>query len=193
MNLFSSDKENSKTYEIGTEFFNDSPWGCYLEGYREAFELISKQILDKIKSSQFFNRNIFLPIFYLFRHFLELIFKEICMNCDKQLGEVNKYNNHDLKRLFENFKAKAQKVYEEPYKSNQHNDSPFNDFELSQIEHVVNQFHTFDKGSYTFRYPSDLKGHPVWPSSEKVDFLDFYRRMKDIESILIRISYDTMN
>jgi len=192
MEIFKQDKKNKQNVEIGTDFFDSYPWSCYFEGYREAATSLSKLVIEKLDSGEFVNRNIYIPIFYLYRHFLELAFKEICINCDRQLKTNNNYNYHDLKTLFQNFKDKVERIYKEPYLKNRLMGKPFSDNELKEIEDIVNQFDNFDKGSYSFRYPSTKGGDPVWPKSIKVDFRKFTDNIKRIEIVLSKISVDTM-
>lgn len=136
----------------------DNKWFLYGEGYRQAIELIEKQILEVDRTSQDF---LIFPYCYLIRHYIEIRLKET-------IDEGNKVNGnpvdpskggHDLSILWK----KSQEVLKNIYQD-QHEEAP------KEISTFIEELHSIDVKSDNFRYPVDKNGHTTLDKITEINF-----------------------
>lgn len=103
---------------------------------------------------------LFIPVAYLYRHFLELMLKDlvrISMKGNMIVVPDGRLSQHDIEKLWQS----ARKAIEVMWPA-----SPPDD--LNAVEQVIHQFHQFDPHGQAFRYSHDLKGNanlstaPTW-------------------------------
>lgn len=131
--------------------------------YKESADMI----IDNIEKGTIQgNTAIFLsPIAYLYRHSFELILKKLIfqgiilgvLEQDKKLIEI--LENHELYPLWNKVRIVLENIWPE-------GDTK----DLSNVERVIQQFHSVDQSGQYFRYASDKRGNPINKHSICVDF-----------------------
>jgi len=122
---------------------------AHQEGFRRATEILLEYFLEDIESAANDRDTVVLPILFLFRHYLEIRFKEIITTGNQLLGSSSKLpSGHKLRSLW----LKCLTVCEEIYGSEFPGD-------MKLIEECVNDLEKLDCTSQNFRYPLDLKGN----------------------------------
>lgn len=150
--------------------FGDSMYTFgYINGYKEAGDiLVSNGCPDLL----------LFPIMSNYRHYLELLFKNICeKNMSKKLFKNFIYkNSHDLNQCWINAKSFL---------------SPsLPSAQIEYIENVVSFFYNLDPHSYTFRYEKDKKlKKSIKQDHLNIDLLELKESIDTVDSFL-RSTYD---
>jgi len=135
-----SSQYNSRLYSFG------GIWDNYGEGYKQAIELIEREVLENNRTYQDF---LIYPYCFLMRHFIEIRLKEVIYEGTKKLnGEPEIKEGHNLPHLWD----KAQKILKELWK--EHYEEAHKD-----ILSFINDFNSLDNKSDGFRYPFDTNGN----------------------------------
>lgn len=121
-------------------------------GYRQATEILLRRFLDDPDGTAGERDSIVLPILFLFRHYLELRFKDIIVYGQLLSGQhVQWRHGHDLESLW----AEAQQLCEALYGSGLPS-------EFLRVGDCVMDLCQLDPNSTSFRYPRDTNGRPVF-------------------------------
>ncbi|MDX1959648.1 MAG: hypothetical protein SFU98_13820 [Leptospiraceae bacterium] len=147
-----NDKNN---LEIGFSRKPKNIFGIYAKGYWNSASKLSKSLLRKVR----FHEYEAYPIFFLYRHSLELYLKSIIYKTDilLYLNEPDKVNlellnMHDLNIL----STKANNILKEIF---------YEDLEIMKLSEEIIQtskeFSDIDPYSFSFRYPIDTKGKSI--------------------------------
>lgn len=164
-----SDREPDKTY---LEIIDIGQWESYLSSYKKVAHYLTQysnnlNIGDKIY-----------PIAFLYRHYLEILLKEIlfillaCLYLgvvDKEEFDkksVDKRNVHNLLQIWNEIKK-----YWREWRGN---DNLFDEQDLENFETNLQEFHKLDPKAEAFRYPITRQGKPTIPSYRKIDLSDLY-------------------
>lgn len=119
-------------------------------GFRRAAELLLGYFLQDIDSAACDRDRLVLPILFLFRHYLELRFKEAITSGSKLLGEPVAWPiGHDLADLWRKFREVCESIY-----GSDHADH------LQFVAKCVADINDLDPSSENFRYPIDRHGNP---------------------------------
>lgn len=121
-------------------------------GYRQAAERLLERFLADPEGMAGEQDSLVLPILFLFRHYLELRFKEIIVYGQLLLGQSASWpdRQHDLRTLWVQVVELCNAVY---------GSATSEDFAL--IERCVSDLCQLDSKSATsFRYPRDHRGRP---------------------------------
>ena len=163
------DREPEKTY---LEIIDIGQWESYLSSYKKVAHYLTQysnnlNIGDKIY-----------PIAFLYRHYLEILLKEIlfillaCLYLgvvDKEEFDkksIDKRNVHNLLKIWNEIK----KYWRELRGSdNILDEQDFRNFEIN-----LQEFHELDPKAEAFRYPITRQGEPTIPSYRKFDLSDLY-------------------
>lgn len=136
-------------------FSPDVPWFAYAAGYKEAADRLVAGIAEGMHGQDM----LVFPIFFLYRHYLEVSIKEQIKECQLLLDLAPPPNprnknqrikaalGHDLEGLWAYLKELLPGVY-----------PGLSDAVLSEIDRVVQAFHHHDGGGDAARYPLDLDG-----------------------------------
>ena len=117
----------------------------FATGYKEAAD----QLINYMCKSASSRDTLVFPIIFLYRHYLELRFKDIIVIGTKLLDKNEKYpDGHKLKDLWPRAKGIARQVWKDS------GEPP----EFALIDHIVQEFLKFDPESDAFRYPTDKTG-----------------------------------
>jgi len=155
MKYFKADQDweyNSRINKV------DNKWLFYGEGYREASELIEKQILEIDRTKHDF---LIYPYCYLIRHYIEIRLKEII----DEGGKVNRNpidpskGGHDLSVLWSKSQETLGEVWMDRFKV-----APL------EISEFINELHSIDVKSDNFRYPIDKNGQETLGEIKQINF-----------------------
>lgn len=149
----------------------DSQFYGYMQGYKEAADSL---INDAINSRDISKLDIVIfPVCFLYRQYLELVMKNIFLAYS---GENKATKIRTLKEVSHNLYKIWNKI--KPYLKEEASEEELND--IAAVEGYIQQFHEFDKSSYTFRYPitKDLKG--VIPEKRRVNLGNLKERMNEL-------------
>lgn len=133
-------------------------WWEYTMGYKEAGDLLLQNALENGRQHV-----LVFPIIFLYRHYIELMLKEIIMNNRAFLGISEDFPSyHNIDRLWEICRENFQKVDEAI-------DPQFTKIEEYQkiveaydaLEIDLRKFTQLDPTSESFRYPVDKRGRPI--------------------------------
>lgn len=158
------------------------------QGYRRAVEVLLDHFPRDIIGTASDRDFLILPILYLFRHYLELRFKEIIVLGRIILGEdYQRPWGHELDKLWQDCRPVCEgvlgKSFSEP---------------LDEVGRCVQEVAWLDPNSQSFRYPRDKHGNPIFKHHviclknlydvvrKIADFLDgtsiqFSQQLKDLE------------
>ena len=143
-------------------------WYHYSFGYLKAAEIIESDLIKNPIDRDF----LIYPLIYLYRHYLEIVMKDIIIITNKLLGYsgFTPKGGHDLMRLWN----ESQNILKEFY-----DDYPE---PASSIEEKIKEFYNVDIKSDNFRYPIDKKGDFSLNSIEVINYINFgdsFREIKD--------------
>jgi hypothetical protein len=124
----------------------------HAKGYRRASEILLQRFLDNPDGTAGDRDSLVLPILFLFRHYLELRFKDILVYGQLLSGQHAQWRlGHPLKDLW----ADTQKVVKDTYGA----DVPQ---EFLKAAACVTDLIQLDPDSQSFRYPRDRNGRPMF-------------------------------
>jgi hypothetical protein len=127
----------------------------YIVGYKKAADNLVAHVI----STGCDQDTLIYPIAFLYRHYLELLFKNIIENGYKLLNRKNEYpKNHYLDTLWTNAKDIINEIWEEEENSKE-----------EEIEHFIAEFIKIDKSSQAFRYTKDKKGNEYLTEVELIN------------------------
>lgn len=128
----------------------DEGFTIYTDAYKDAADSLVEHA-KRYKASINF---LVFPILFLYRHYIELVLKQLIYTASKYLGNTQySFKSHDLISLWETTKKLIFEL-----------DKFIDDFnipkdELTAVENQIKQFDSLDKSSMTFRYPIDKNGN----------------------------------
>src|SRR5712664_1943783 len=121
-------------------------------GYRHATEVLLRRLLSDPEGTAGERDSLVLPILFLFRHYLELRFKDIIVYGQVLSGQYTQWRlGHDLESLW----TEAQGLYSAVYESG----APAG---FVKVGECVTDLRQLDPNSTSFRYPRDTNGRPVF-------------------------------
>ena len=123
-------------------------------GYRQATEILLCRFLEDPDGTAGERDSLILPILFLFRHYLELRFKDIIICGQCLTGKSPHYPaeyNHDIKKLWKEVQNLCNALLEPSWLS-----------EFDKIGKCVTDLCKLDPNSTSFRYPCDKNGRPVF-------------------------------
>lgn len=141
-------KQNSKYSTVYGANWQDLNW--FSNSYLFAFEILLEHCNKEIKHAQI----LFLPLTFIFRHYIEIKLKEI----SETMGLIDKTKKprHDINELWINL-------------SNTINES---DKDFSIFSKLISELSKLDSNSMNFRYPTDTKFKKALTFTE-IDFENF--------------------
>ncbi len=157
-------------------------WGKYTIEYQEAVNLL---LDNMIKTGR---QNLVFPTTFLYRHYIELMLKEIILNNWAYL-EISKPfpGGHDIYKLWEICRKAMQET--DKLIDSQYAESKDYIKEIIQIydalEADLNKFAEIDPDSQHFRYPVDSQGNPI-----VVDAKLLVELLRELPELIKRISYN---
>jgi len=167
LSIFKQSKKTNFINDIevlaSNKHFANNLWSVYAEGYKESANLICEHIINKQVLKKY---AMIYPIIYLYRHYLELQFKNIIFLTNKALflleilvdseqNENKKFINHNLLDLYEIMISKLKRLAKEIEETDAINEKE----DFLNLKLIIKEFEKYDKFSQSFRYPEDKKGN----------------------------------
>jgi hypothetical protein len=157
-------------------------WGEYIIGYKEAGDLLFQHTLEKGRQNV-----LVFPIIFSYRHYIELILKEIISNNWDYLG-INKPFPKDH-NIYELWKICRESIQKSDYLIDpQYAQSKEYQKEIVQVydslEDDLKIFAEIDPDSQRFRYPVNNKGNPLGIDNKQLIAL-----YQNLPALVTRISY----
>jgi hypothetical protein len=148
----------------------------YGEGYRQASELLAKQILEIDRSNQDF---LIYPYCYLIRHYIEIRLKEIIDEGIKLRGNPTDLikGGHDLSILWN----KSQETLKNAWQ-NQFEEAP------KVVSDFITEFHSIDVKSDNFRYPIDTNGQDTLGNIHEINFKKLTEGFQNVKYYLDEVT-----
>jgi hypothetical protein len=161
-------------------------WSNYAYGYRQAVRILIEKLEES--ESPIGYKDLCFPIFFLYRHFTELLLKEILKEyyVFKRLDKIVP-NTHDLIFLWSKVKPIITELFfDEKAGYLLKNRTNFIKQDIRQLNSQIKKLNQFDSDSSSFRYPVDKNGN----QSIKVDIeepLDLFK--SNIENTYSSLSF----
>jgi hypothetical protein len=143
-------------------------------GYREAADILVERVLLTERGQN----TLIYPIGFLYRHYLELLLKNIIVN-GREVIENKQISTkgHKLDILWTKAKFIIHEIYEEPY---------FSDEE--EMDKIIEDFMEADATSQAFRYRKDVKDKNCLENIDMIDIKKFAESIKKIGDFLDNVS-----
>lgn len=156
-------------------------WSIFTGEYQEAVNLI----VDFMVKTRKRNFMVF-PVIFLFRHYIELMLKEIIVNNWEYLGVSRPFpKGHDIYRLWGICRKALQetdKLVDQGFaRSKDYAEQTVKAYDA--LEADLNKFAEIDPDSEHFRYPVDTKGEPIVLKEELLIEI-----LRDLPELVKRIS-----
>jgi hypothetical protein len=136
------------------------PWRLFSYGWKWAIDVLLKEVKTGAHSSDHYY-----PILYVFRHYLEIKFKELIVNLEQEMHQQEKTfknqdkNPHNIEALWNECKSL---LIEFSKKNKSETDGSEPDYEnladFNLIGGFIKQISIIDPKSISFRYPIDMNG-----------------------------------
>ena len=158
-------------------------WSNYTIEYQEAVNLL----IDNMVKTRRRNFMVF-PTIFLYRHYIELVLKEIILNNWAYL-EISKPfpRSHDIYKLWEICRKAMQetdKLVDPQFAESQDYIEQIMQA-YNALEADLNKFAEIDPDSQRFRYPVDSQGNPIVVDDELLIEL-----LRELPELVKRISYN---
>ena len=138
--------------------YNNQIWYMYALGYKEA----ALQLVNNIElSEKYISENIIFPVFFLYRHFIELFFKLIISEYYSFKGtNIKVPKTHNLKVLWDKVKPITNEISIIGI-SNRASliKISITKESIIKIENAIIELNEYDKYSTSFRFPIDQFGN----------------------------------
>jgi hypothetical protein len=145
-------------------------WLGYSTGYKRGAAILSGFVCNQ----QEYQDTLIFPILFLYRHYIELMLKQILSNCAVLLEKQIKFKHHNLQEYWELAKVNIEQCSEDPLPK---------EFIIS-IDSIVAQLNGVDSASDAFRYPSRKNGTPTLPGIKYINIKQLSEEMDKISGIL---------
>ncbi len=155
-------------------------WSEHTIDYKDAADLLLKHAVETDRR----NRMVF-PTVFLYRHYIELILKEIIMNSREFLKMSRPFpKGHDLLRLWKicrELMEAADKVVDAGFaESDAYQDEIVSLYDA--LEADIGRFAEVDPDSEHFRYPVDIKAKPI-----EIDQNQLAKLLRELPELVSRI------
>ena len=146
----------------------------YLES---ANELIERSVQNSSKLDVYIHSAVF-----LYRHSVELLFKELIWMSNYLLGRGKTYPKcHNLTKLWKMLKSNAISLL--------NSDFPMKEKEVQSIEVVLGEFAKYDPKSDSFRYPFDKKMKRPHSNIHHINVKHLYEQLNQLHENFDALSY----
>jgi len=158
-------------------------WSHYTIEYKEAGDLL---LANAVKTRR---RNFMVfPTIFLYRHYIELILKEIILNNWEYLGISQPFprshNIYELWKLCRDCLQKTDKLVDPQFAGSEaYHKEIVQTYDA--LEADLNRFADIDPDSQSFRYPVDAKGNPMAVDNKRLGEL-----LHELPELVARIGYN---
>jgi hypothetical protein len=175
--------------KVGDSLFGPGPWssegilgafpsheglGYYAAAYKEAAEELVQAVLDQRAAAD----SAIYPILYLYRHYVELMLKEIIY-----LGEAlekkrtaSGHEHHSVDKLWREVRQILERTFPEGQREG-----------TDSVERVVLELAKIDPSGEAFRYPWKRKktgGGTTWPNSVQLNLENLRQVIRGVSALL---------
>lgn len=200
------DKDLEHLYDTKLDLFSDAgnidfctnieqelvDWESYANGYYNAANILVEKFLSRDKDFYLTRCNlenyedIDYPIFFLYRHYLEIKLKDLCQKFNKTLDLQDDIRlTHELKPLFKLLYKKY--IALSNRKSIVQADTASIIKQFKWLYKPIIQFDSFDKKSMKFRYPTDRNFQLHFDSSHRINIKIFQEAMEHLYYFFISL------
>lgn len=165
---------------VNVTWGGDADYG-YSEGYRRAARVLVEEAVERHRDRDY----LVYPIFFLYRHHVELALKNIIRRIPYLLyrpltqEEQEHLGQHRLDRLWQDLKPMFAEVCKAV------GWDKLNRIEEQGVDSYIRQLTALDPDSYSFRYRRSKKGRPSLPSDlERIDLRHFAELMERLADYL---------
>lgn len=165
-----SQSTGSLEFDEILESMRPDPDYYYRAGYYEAAQVLATELSESEHSDLYY------PMLYCFRHYVELSLKSLLKSYAKLVDEEVRGNfvkTHALMKLWNEVNRVMDKAAREDRKD---------DGTLKVVERSLNDLHQVDCSSQTFRYATDTSGKTMQERLAPVDLAQFTTTMKSLHS-----------
>jgi len=155
-------------------------WLGYSTGYKRGATILSGFVCNQ----QGYQDTLIFPILFLYRHYIELMLKQILNNCAVLLEKQIKFKHHNLKEYWELVKDNTPKCAGEPLPKEY----------IDAVDNIISQLDEVDRASDAFRYPSRKDGTPTLPGIKLINIKQLSEEMDKISGMLegIELTLDSI-
>ena len=166
--LFSNEGENPASKACIGPY---SGWEYYTMGYKKAAALLVQHVVDKRQNQD----TLIYPAVFLYRHYIELLLKQIIKNGSMIISESCKIPHlHNPWDLWTVSKRIIMKAWPDGDKK-----------ELNIVEECIREISEIDPGSTTFRYPvKKTGGFPIPAERTRIDLQNLGEVMRRLGRFL---------
>lgn len=162
-------------------------WYPYVAGYKDAADKAVDAAINDFSDSLVY------PIMFLYRHYLEIMIKQMLWEFRSLQFYLNKYYGnteygsefskgkdpimkHDLMSIWKELRDLMKESW-----SNEE-DLSF----LADVEHRIKEFHDIDQGSFSFRYPVDKENNPIFQFDQEIQKVNIVQVKRVVDAITTR-------
>lgn len=159
--------------------FSHIAWGnleVQISGYRMGYKAAADNLIeDALSSKDILKLDTFVfPVIFLYRQYIELTLKDLIitladLNREEKIEKLKKYN-HNLDILWKDFVKVTLDITGEA-----------DDAALNTVGKYIQEFHSIDKGSFSFRYPFTKELALIFGSEKRINLKHLKERMGEIE------------
>jgi len=158
-------------------------WSHYTIEYKEAGDLL---LANAVKTKR---RNFMVfPTIFLYRHYIELILKEIILNDREYLGISHPFprshNIYELWKMCRDYMQQTDKLVDPRFAESERYKKEIIPM-YDALEADLNKFAEIDPDSQYFRYPVDGKGNPIAVDNKRLSEL-----LHELPELVVRIAYN---
>lgn len=157
----------------------------YREGYRRAGKILAEHVCNECRDQDL----LVFPIVHNYRHHVELTLKHLIgvgsYLSDREITpEVQRllFTSHNLDRLWHTLKPILFAVGESVGWNPETDD-------IDGVESYIQQLHTVDRGSFSFRYATGTEGEPSLPGMRHLNIYTFASNMERLADYLETIVF----
>jgi hypothetical protein len=162
-----------------------TPEYAYRQGYRRAAKLVAEYVCTQCRDQDL----LVYPIVHNYRHHVELTLKHLIALgsylCDRVVApqvRVLLRKSHGLEQLWGELKPIL-------YAAGKVASWKPEDVDIDGVESYIHQLSAADRGSYSFRYPTDTKGEPSLPGMAYLNIYVFANHMEQLAEYLDTIAF----
>ena len=174
-------------WQADAQLESDRNWYPYVAGYKDAAD----KVIDTTENEYF--DNLVYPIMFLYRHYLEIMIKQMLLEFRSLQFHLNRYYGnteycpefskgkdpimkHDLMSIWKELRE----LMEESWSDEE--ELSF----LTDVECRIKEFHDIDQGSFAFRYPVDKENNPIFQFDQEIQKVNIVQVKRVVDAITTR-------
>lgn len=147
---------------------------AFIEGYRLAADTLVEHVKETGRSQDF----LVYPIVFLYRHYLELLLKQIIVDGRELLDSKTGFpTHHRLSDLWNEAKGLTRRTWKTQ-------DPP----EMSKVDHVIAEFARLDPDGESFRYAFKKDGQSTLPPIQHINLRHLADSLRGVSQLLEGVS-----